>query len=107
MNVKELQTLQRVYDAEYYDARHAVDELSCVRHVTLHLGKLLGKISSFAEVKEHGTDSSSGMIQTEVIPDLLFWALHLANRYNLNLEEVYQARLAQNKERIDRQKKGI
>ncbi len=107
MDLQELQKLQEAYDAKYYDARHAVDELSCVRHVTLHLGKLLGKISGFIEVKEHGTESSSRAVQTEVIPDLLFWALHLANRYHLNLEEVYQNRLSQNKERIESQKKDV
>lgn len=105
MNIEEAQHHQQAYDDVYYDQRHTVDELSCVRHVTLHLGKLLGKLSTVVEIKEHGNEASSDVIRNEVVPDLFFWALHLANRYNLDLEQVYLDRLAINKKRIEAARK--
>lgn len=99
MSLQELQEQQKYFDEEYYD--HYDSLLQDVRHVDLHLGKLLGKISSYVEPGEHGALPSDRIIKEEVIPDLLFWALHLANTYELNLEQSYQARLAQNKQRID------
>lgn len=44
MDTKDLQDKQAEYDSKYW--QHNSSELEKVRHITLHLGKLLGKLST-------------------------------------------------------------
>ena len=90
--------LQKEHDAEFW--HHNNSDLEDVRHVTLHMGKLVGKLSTYCERKEHNVDHSADQIKDEVIPDLLFHALHLANKFNIKLDDQYLKRLAENKKRF-------
>jgi len=99
LETKELQIKQADYDSKYWE--HNSSELEKIRHITLHIGKLLGKISAYCESKEHGKDHSTDQIKDEVIPDLLVYALQLSNLLNIQLEKVYQKRLQNNIKRLN------
>lgn len=86
----ELQRAQAEYDATYW--QHNASELEKVRHITLHMGKLLGKLSAYCERAEHGTESSSQQLQDEVVSDLLVYSLQLANLFSLDLASKYEER---------------
>ena len=49
---------------------------------------------------EHDRGMSADQIKNEVIPDLLFYGLHLANRFDVKLHEQYLKRIEHNKERF-------
>ena len=51
MEIKELQIKQSEFDKLYWE--HNSSEFEKVRHITLHMGKLLGKLSTYCEAKEH------------------------------------------------------
>jgi len=97
MELKQLQQKQDDYDKEYW--QHNASELEKIRHITLHVGKLLGKLSAYCEVEEHGKISSTTVIETEVVPDLLVYALQLANLLGVNLETAYLERQVETKKR--------
>ncbi|MCB9799054.1 hypothetical protein H6758_05025 [Candidatus Nomurabacteria bacterium] len=99
MTIQEMQRLQKVHDDTYYD--HTLDMPTDIRHATLHLAKLVGKLAQYSEPADHGRPSDPQKIKDEVTPDLLFWALHFANIFEIDLEESYQSRLSQAKMRID------
>ena len=99
MNVKELQEYQAEYDRSFW--KHDHSDFEKIRHVTLHLGKLLGKVSNFCEAHEHGREASSDQLQTQVVPDLLVYSLQLANTLGLDLEDQYKRRLESNIQRFE------
>lgn len=78
----------------------AKDEVGKTRHITLHLGKLLGKISEVAERREHTIEPDLKILKSEVIPDLLIYALQLSNLYKVNLQRAFFKRLEHNKRRV-------
>ncbi|HLD00155.1 MAG TPA: hypothetical protein VJC39_00245 [Candidatus Nanoarchaeia archaeon] len=98
MEIEELQKIQKEHDYEYWD--HDSNELENIRHITLHVGKLLGKLAAYCEAHEHQRNFPTVQIKDEVVPDLLFYGLHLANMFNLQLDQQYLQRLKQNKERL-------
>ena len=87
MDTKELQRLQAEYDRKYWE--HNGSELEKIRHITLHVGKLLGKLSTFCEQREHGIDYDDTQLKREVTPDLQVYAAQLANLFGIDLEESY------------------
>lgn len=91
MDTEELQKKQAKHDAEFWE--HDASELERIRHVTLHAGKLLGKLSAYCEAQEHGEKVSTVKIKDDVIPDLMIYSLRLANFLGVDAEEQFLARL--------------
>lgn len=89
-----LREVQDLYDREFW--QHYGSDLEDIRHVGEHLGKLIGKLFTPVEAMEHGVSADWDQLDGEVIPDLLLWALHLANSRGLRLEELYHRRLEEN-----------
>ncbi len=98
MDTKDLQKKQAEYDSNYW--QHNSSELEKIRHITLHVGKLLGKLSTYCERQEHGENYPTTQIQEEVIPDLQVYSLQLANLLGVDVAEQYLSRLEQNIKRL-------
>lgn len=98
MDTKDLQDKQAEYDSKYW--QHNSSELEKIRHITLHLGKLLGKLSTYCERQEHGEDFPTTQIKQEVIPDLQVYSLQLANLLGVDVAERYLSRLEENIKRL-------
>ena len=95
-NIIELLDTQKGYDLLYWKEK---DKYKDLRHIQLHLNKMLGKISEITEPYEHGENNSLDIIQKDIIPDLLIYTLHLAVRhynYSGELEKAYRNRLSRN-----------
>lgn len=90
MNSAELQKKQEEYDKKYWQIH---GEFEKIRHITLHIGKLVGKLSTYCEAREHGTEVSNAQIRNEIIPDLQVYAFQLANLLGENAGECYLRRL--------------
>jgi hypothetical protein len=97
VNLLEAQTAQRVFDERHWDIED--DDFHKIRHITLHLTVLLGKLGRYCERIEHGAPTDARIVVDEVTPDLLIYGLQLANIFDSNLEDLYRARLAANRER--------
>lgn len=100
MDTKEIQKRQAEYDSKYWRIKSS--ELENIRHLTLHLVKLLGKLSDYCEKIEHGEDFSTEQIKNEVIPDLIFYSAHLSNLLDVDMAEKYIERLKKNVERLEK-----
>lgn len=98
MDIKDLQNKQAEYDSQYW--QHNGSELEKIRHITLHIGKLLGKLSTYCERQEHGENHPTTQIQEEVIPDLQVYSLQLANLLGVDVGERYVSRLEENIKRL-------
>lgn len=93
MDSAKLQKRQAEFDAKYWE--HAPGDYEKILHITLHMGKLLGKLSTYCEAIEHGAIISEAQIRNEVIPDLQVYAYQLANIFEENAGARYFARLEQ------------
>ena len=102
MELMEVQRVQAEYDSDYWEINQSPTEK--IRHITLHVGKLMGKLATYSEVAEHGKELPTDQIQQEVIPDLMVYAAQLANIFNLKLEDQYRARLEGKKQRHQQRK---
>ena len=98
MYLKHVQRKQAEYDEKYFE--HNATRLEKVRHLTLHMGKLLGKLSAYCEVAEHGKEPSSEQIEREVVPDLLIYSMRLANEFGVETEESFFKRVEDNIKRL-------
>jgi hypothetical protein len=76
------------------------DEQGKTRHLTLHLAKLLGKIGTVAERREHSIEPDLTVLKEEVIPDLLYYALSLAEAHDVDLQSAFLNRLDSNRARV-------
>lgn len=100
LNIKELQQAQAEYDAIYWNDIKGVED---VRHVVLHLQKLLGKMAEVCEKYEHdGLSFFSFDLARQIPADLLIYALHLSNRFGYDLQNLYDVRIRENKAKHDR-----
>ncbi|WP_119344757.1 nucleoside triphosphate pyrophosphohydrolase family protein [Facilibium subflavum] len=101
LNLKELMEYQNEFDK---DNTEITSGFKMVRHTTLHLAKLLGKISEYCETREH-TDklkySDPAKVKDEVIPDLLVYALQLSREFDVDLTEAYLKRLKVNQGKVN------
>ncbi len=93
----ELQSMLRDFEAESWDAPDY--EAGKTRHIALHLGKLLGRISEVAERREHALEPPLNDLHERVIPDLLYYALSLAEAHHVDLQDAFIKRLHANEER--------
>lgn len=106
MDTKDLQKAEKEFDEQnWYHKNLAIPEQ--IKHITLHMGKLLGKLSTYCEKIDHNIDFSDEQIRNEVIPDLLMHALRLSNLLEEDLEELYKNRLENVKEVLDKEYKKI
>lgn len=101
MKISELQQCQSKYDSQYFTHENK-SEFEQIRHITLHVMKLAGKLATYCEEKEHDKISSKEKIINEVIPDLLAFSLQLGNKLNINVENAYQKRLTDNMQRLSK-----
>lgn len=95
MNLREAQEVQRDFDEKYWDVRNA-DAYLKLRHITFHLAIAVGKLSRYCERHEHGAEPDAIVVREEVVPDLLIYALQLANLTDVNLKDAYRRRLDAN-----------
>ena len=103
MTLQELQKILVEFEKDYWVAPKGEDEQT--RHIVLHLTKLIGKIGAICEKREHNFETDKGVIKTDVIPDLLYYALSLSEIYDVDLEKVFLDRLEANKSKVNNWKK--
>ena len=96
--IKDLEKIQEIYDKKFVDEKFRGFER--VRHTTLHMGKLLGKLSNYCEKIEHGEEYSSKQIQEEVIPDLIVYSLWLSEVFGVKPDKAYLKRIVNNIENM-------
>lgn len=89
MNLIKVQAAQAAYDADYW-VHSPGSETIC--HSERHIGKLMGKIATVAEMYDHGGTPDLSQLDHEVIPDLLIFAARLANDRGIDLEQAFIAR---------------
>ena len=100
-NLSELFDLQNEFDQKNTEINSGFE---MTRHTTLHIAKLLGKISEYCETREHSNPekySDQNRVKNEVIPDLLVYALQLSRVFDVDLEEQYLKRIKQNQGKIN------
>lgn len=95
MTTKEIQKIQEEYDQLYW--QHNTPEFEKIRHITLHISKLLGKLGEYCEKTEHGDIVDKIKIKEQVIPDLVFYSAQLSNLLGLDLGDSYLKRIEDNK----------
>lgn len=97
MTFKTLCSLQRRCDELSYSIHGKrladLSETEILAHTCLHLGKLLGKIATVCESADHGGSQSRQPIKEEVVPDLVVYALQLANLYDIDLDATFADRI--------------
>jgi hypothetical protein len=84
VKLPEAQENQREFDERYWDVGTA-DSYAKLQHITFHLGIAIGKLSRYCERHEHGSESDAAVVRDEVTPDLLIYALQLANLTRVDL----------------------
>ncbi len=70
-----------------------LSQMDILKHTSFHLAKALAKISHVCEQDEHNIHVPSSVIVNEVIPDLLIYAIQLANLYDVDLDQKYIERI--------------
>lgn len=95
MTLDEVMAMQRDFDLDYFTG--AVDDAGKRRHVTFHVGILVGKLLRIEERADHGPipEDVASVLVEEVIPDLLVFASQLATIAEVRLDDVYRSRLQQ------------
>ena len=105
MQLAEIVSLHEKFEEQFWDA--AKDEPGYTRHVLEHMAKLLGKMGNVVEPREHGLEPDTKILKTQVIPDLLYFAIGLARKHEVNLEEAFLNRLEENGFKISHRRQGI
>lgn len=97
-----LQRLQYEFDQANFEVSSSV--FADLRHTLLHLVKLTGKMATQIEQGEHASEEVNDLrvLREEVIPDLLFHGLHLANLLGFELGDEYEGRLRANLARMEK-----
>jgi len=99
--VRDLQELQGTYDKMFVATKGFVD-FDKVRHTYAHLGKLIGRVASYVHNVEEGRTVSEERrdMKNKIIPDLLVYAVWLAEEFGVDLEEAYLKRFLENLKRL-------
>lgn len=99
LTVESFQELQRQYDQRF--VAEEFTGFDKVRHTYAHMGKLFGRLAEYVQMVEDGhKDFSSKEIREKVIPDLLVYAVWLAEEVGVNIEEAYLHRFVGNIKRL-------
>lgn len=72
-----------------------LEALDIVRHDLYHLVKLIAKVANFCDQNDHNLEPSRRVLEDEVIPDLVIYALQFANALGVDLDEKFECRLEQ------------
>ncbi len=99
MELKDAQRVQWQFDEQHWDLNK--DKFTKLRHILLHLTTLLGTVGRYCERQEHGQAGEESALREEVAPDLLIYALQLANLLSIDIENAYSARLERNRRRSE------
>ncbi len=105
MQLTELQQYQRDYDKNFYEINSP--DFHKIRHILLHLTKTNGKLAAYCEAKEHRVNQNTSLdfeFSEEIIPDLLLYALQLANIFEVDLDEAYLKHLEANKKILEKKR---
>ena len=94
LSLKDVQRVQAEFDESYSQLDAQTDK---VRHITLQLGKLLGKLSAYCEHHELGAPHEQDHLAREIIPDLLLYSAQLSNLIGVDLNKCYVTRLEDHK----------
>ena len=89
MELSDVQKAQTAYDDLYWQ-HESGPETIC--HSERHIGKLLGKLATIAEVYDHGHAPDLTVLDDEIIPDLLIFAARLANDRGISLDDAFATR---------------
>ena len=79
----------RVGGSEFVD----LTDRQVIQHDLLHLVKLCAKLAHVCDCEDHNLPSNLKKVVVEVIPDLLIYALQLANAASVDLGECYAKRM--------------
>lgn len=92
LSLEDLRRSQHQFDVQYFSGADNENAYAKRRHISFHLGILVGKLLRVEELADHGIEDSS-VVSNEVIPDLLVYAAQLANLSDTDLDEAYNRRL--------------
>jgi hypothetical protein len=85
-NLNDILDIQEAFDKENFSGADSIDGKRT--HISLHLGKLVGKYASTEEQGDHGHIDDSSLTK-EVAPDLLVYAAQLASYTGSSLHGLY------------------
>ncbi|MDA2922193.1 hypothetical protein MYX07_02905 [Patescibacteria group bacterium AH-259-L07] len=96
-NVTALQQFQYEHDQMFHDDIFQMENNHQIRHIAFHAAKIAGRLADYFDKLDHQEHDNANVILKEIknrrAPDLFIFALMLANRLNLNLEEEYFHRI--------------
>lgn len=95
MTTKEIQKIQAEYDQLYW--QHNTPEFEKIRHIIVHISKLLVKLAEYCEKTEHRDIIDKSKIKEQVIPDLVLYSAQLSNLLELDLGDSYLKIIEENK----------
>ncbi len=99
MNLREDQKTQASYDSEHWTHKPGRETIC---HSERHIGNLMGKIATVAEMYDHGETPNLRTLDSETIPDLLIFAALLANDIGIDLGKAFIARTESLRQRFFR-----
>lgn len=108
-DIKDMLADQLEYEAKNWTSTNEVED---VRHIILHLNKLLGDLSNVVEAYEHevrnNPDVAKGpyqkfpeQLKRKAIADLQIYSLHLAGRWGYRPAELFYGRIQENKKKAE------
>lgn len=98
LTVADLAALLERFEHVAWDAPG--DTVGKTRHICLHMGKLVAKLASVCERREHGVAADASIIAREVVPDLVYYWLDLAAMHQVDPARVFVDRMAANRRRV-------
>src|SRR2546428_5656386 len=93
MELHELQKVQQDHDMQFHKDVMSGDRAKQIEHCAFHLTKISGLFSTYCEKVHHGEPYDLDKLVSDRIPDILIFALKLANMFNQDLEESYLRRI--------------
>ena len=100
--LKEIDQISIEFEKEYWVASSS--RQGKIRHILLHMTKMLGKLGGVIEKWEHGLEVDEKVIGQEIVPDLLMYALMIAREEGVDVEKVFLERLEMNKKKVNKWK---
>jgi len=93
MELRELQKFKEENDQKFHRDVMSWDKSKQVEHCAFHLTKIAGLFSTYCEKMHHGEKYDVDKLVSDMIPDILVFALKFANMFDQNLEEIYLKRI--------------
>src|SRR5713101_3818998 len=109
ISLRDLLTLERKYSNIYWSKNMSpYEDLS---HLALHNAKMIGAMSSIAEVGQHAEKGDMKLpklteyMKGRIVGNYLVWALHYANEWGVNPLECFIRKQERNVKRFKSEKK--